>query len=73
MYLSIWTDIGEWFSDLFRKIGKFFEPMVTWFNETTEPVKEFFIDNGHNPILWIGIILVGLFLFEIVFKALNKD
>jgi len=40
-------------------------------------IKEWFVENnsdaGSNPILWIGIILVGLLIFELVFQALHKD
>lgn len=41
--------------------------------EFANDVKDFFVDNSRNPFLWVGIILVVLFLFEIVFKALSKD
>lgn len=36
-------------------------------------VKQFFIDHTHDPVLWIGIIIVGLIIFEIVFQALHKE
>jgi len=36
-------------------------------------VKDFFVDNSRNPFLWVGIIIVGLFIFEMVFKTLNKN
>jgi len=42
-------------------------------NEIGEGVKNFFLDNGRNPILWIGIIIIGLVLFEFVYKKLSKD
>lgn len=35
-------------------------------------VKEWFLENGSNPFVWVGIILVGLLLFEIIFKSLNE-
>lgn len=38
-----------------------------------ENVKGFFIENGNNPVLWIGLFLLGLIVFEIVFQALNKE
>lgn len=73
MCLNVWNDIGKWFSDLFSKIAKCFEPIIAWFNETTEPIKEFFVANDRNPILWIGLVLIGLALFELAYKALHKD
>lgn len=42
-------------------------------NELGESVKDFFIENSRNPILWVGIILIGLIIFEVVFKKLSKD
>jgi len=72
MTLNIFTDIGEWFKNIFEKIGKFFEPMTNWFNEVTEPVKNFILDNTRNPIFWIAIILIGLIVFELTYKALSK-
>lgn len=36
-------------------------------------VKEFFVQNSHNPFLWVGIILIGLIIFELTFRALHKD
>lgn len=43
------------------------------FEKFLENVKEFFIEHGHNPVLWLGIFLIGLLIFELVFQALNKD
>lgn len=36
-------------------------------------VKDFFIENSRNPFLWVSIILLGLLIFEFVFRALHKD
>lgn len=50
-----------------------FARFVDKLNELMEPVKQFFLDNSRNPVLWIGIILLGLVLFEFVYNMLNKD
>lgn len=55
MFLSIWTDIGNFFVELGNDI------------------KDFFIENSRNPLLWIAIIVVGLLIFEFVYKALHRD
>lgn len=77
MSLNIFTDIGDWFVNFFKSIGSFFvyitTPLINWFNEVTEPVRNFLIDNSRNPFLWVGIILVGLIVFEIVYKLLHRD
>ena len=36
-------------------------------------IKDFVLANSRNPFLWVGIILLGLLVFELTYKALNKD
>lgn len=55
MILSIWTQIGDFFTDLAKNI------------------KDFFVENSRNPFLWVGIIIIGLLIFEYVYKSLHKD
>lgn len=50
-----------------------FDDISTWFNDTTAPIKDFFIENARNPFLWVGIILVGLLVFELTYRSLSKD
>lgn len=38
-----------------------------------KPFREFIIENYGNPILWIGIFIGGLILFNIVYNALSKE
>ena len=49
-----------------------FTDISTWFDEVSEPIRNFFVENARNPFLWVGIIVVGLFVFEMTYKALNK-
>lgn len=44
-----------------------------WFNDITKSFKDFFIENSRNPFLWVGIILIGLLIFEWVYKSLHRD
>lgn len=37
----------------------------------TEKVKDFLIENERNPFLWVGIIIVALIIFELVYNALK--
>lgn len=55
MYLSIFTNINN------------------WFNDATKGIKQFILDNTRNPFLWVGIIILGLLVFELTYKALNKN
>lgn len=50
-----------------------FTDFADWFYEVTQPVKDFVLANSRNPFLWVGIILLGLLVFELTYKALNKD
>lgn len=45
----------------------------TWFNDITKDFKDFIIANTRNPILWIAIIVIGLLIFEWVYKSLHRD
>lgn len=54
-------------------LGTIFEPITNWFYEITGPVRDFLIANSRNPFLWVGLIVLGLFVFEFTFRALNKD
>ena len=41
-------------------------------NKMSENLKDWFIENGNNPILWLGIFLGGILLFSIVYNYLKK-
>lgn len=41
--------------------------------EISEDVKEWIINHQNNPLLWIGLFLLGLLLFFCVFNAFNKE
>ncbi len=44
-----------------------------WFNDITGNIKDFFLENSHNPILWIAIIIIALLIFEWVYRSLHRD
>ncbi len=37
-----------------------------------EEFKNWIVSNGRNPILWTGLFLIGLVVFGITYRALNK-
>ncbi|MEG2322503.1 MAG: hypothetical protein RSB71_03380 [Bacilli bacterium] len=37
-----------------------------------EGIKEWFMANSSNPFLWVGIIIIGLLIFEFTYQALHK-
>ncbi len=47
--------------------------IIDWLNEKVEPVKDFIMDQGSNPIFWLGMFLAGVLIFSIVYGALHKN
>jgi len=41
-------------------------------NEGANSFKDWIIDNSGNPLLWIGLFFLGIFIFLITYRALNK-
>lgn len=39
----------------------------------SEKLKAWIMDNYGNPVLWVGILVVGIIFFKAMFSALNKD
>ena len=35
--------------------------------------RDWIVENYSNPILWIGLFLFGLFVFQMTFSALQKE
>ncbi len=54
------------FLSIWNDIGNFFV-------ELANDIRDFFVENSRNPFLWVGIIIVGLLIFETVYKALHRD
>lgn len=54
------------FLNIWNDIGDFFV-------ELGNDIKDFFIEHSRNPFLWIAILVVGILIFEFVYKALHKD
>ena len=42
-------------------------------SEWSEGLKAWIFDHYNNPLLWVGIIVVGFLIFKAVFSTLNKD
>ena len=42
-------------------------------NEWSESFKNYMISNDRSVYLYTGLFLLGLLIFALVFKALNKD
>lgn len=51
---------------IWTEIGDFFV-------ELGNDIKDFFLENSRNPFLWVGIIIVGLLVFEYVYRTLHRD
>lgn len=42
-------------------------------NELTEGFRTWIISNSSNPVLWIGIFVVGILVFFLTYESLNKN
>lgn len=42
-------------------------------NQVAESFKEWIIEHSSNPLLWVGLFLLGLLIFAITYKALQKE
>ena len=51
----------------------FFDKIINWLTEVFEPVADFFYTYRDNPLLWIGILVVGLSIFKLTFDVLNRN
>lgn len=38
-----------------------------------EPIKEFMVRHQSNPILWLALFGLGIFVFVTVYRALQKE
>ena len=47
------------------------ERIGEWFSNVGEGIKDFFITYGSNPFLWLGIVILGLVIFELTHQALK--
>ena len=45
------------------------ETMEKWM----EPFKEFIVKHQSNPILWLALLGLGVFVFATVYRALQKE
>ena len=42
-------------------------------NHKLEPFKKWILENQDNPIIWLGLFIFGLFLFNFTYNALQKE
>lgn len=42
-------------------------------NKAGDSVKDFFISSDRNPVIWIGLFLIGIVVFFLTYNALNKN
>ena len=42
-------------------------------NDVADNFKEWIINNSNNPLLWIGLFFLGILVFVVAYRALNKQ
>ena len=63
--------IGRWFSNMNDKIAG--NNIIQKLNEWIEPARDWLNANHNNPVVWGTFFLIGLFIFGVVYRALNKN
>jgi len=48
------------------------DSIIETMTEVTDAFKEWIINNSTNPLLWIGLFFLGIFVFVATYKALSK-
>ena len=51
---------------------KAIEEFVTWGEEFIEPARRWLENNHSNPVLWMGLLGLGVLVFAYTFGTLNK-
>ncbi len=47
--------------------------IIKTLEEWSDKLKAWIFDNYNNPVLWVGIVVVGVLFFKVMFSTLNKD
>lgn len=42
-------------------------------NKIMEPLKKFIMDHYDNPILWLALFVLGVFVFQVTYSALQRE
>lgn len=47
--------------------------IINTLNDWMKPLKEFIIRHQSNPLLWLALFGLGIFVFVTVYRALQKE
>lgn len=42
-------------------------------NKVADNFKEWIIENSTNPLLWVGLFFLGIFVFIVTYRSLNRQ
>lgn len=42
-------------------------------NKVADNFKEWIIENSLNPLLWVGLFFLGILVFVVTYRSLNKE
>ena len=51
----------------------FIDDVINWFGDAFKPLFDFFYTYRSHPLLWIGILVIGLLISKLTYDALNKN
>lgn len=41
--------------------------------EVSDSFREWILENSNNPLLWVGLFMLGLIIFFVTYNALQKE
>lgn len=44
-----------------------------WLDNLVDPARQWLIANHNNPFLWVGLFLLGLIAFGVLYNTLHKE
>lgn len=54
-------------------MNEIIDDIVNWLGEAFKPLFDFFYTYRSNPLLWIGILVIGLLIFKVTYDILDKN
>lgn len=50
-----------------------FSSVVNFLEDLVSPFEQFIISHADNPLFWAAIVVIGMFLFTLLYGALHKN
>ncbi len=47
--------------------------IIKWLEKVMQPVRDWIFKNHSNPLLWLTLFVLGILIFAVVFRSLQKE